>query len=457
MGFQWKTDNNNDTQRALWTLDGGIDTSKHPQFITTNQTSDESGVTISGQVSVRGRKPRSLVGPVVAVGVPQLLGFYQRQWLIRAIGGAIQRWDGNNWITVLSGLDPIAPITMTSFEYGGKPASLFTNGIDPPVYFDGSVIGELNIANAPKGKYIMTDTVRVFIAKGDILNFSARLAANDWTTTKNSGFIQIFTPQGGDITGLVRALGMRLVFKKDYMGELHGNNLQEYQVIDVSNQVGCYANSTLQEVQGILFWLGYKQIYAFSGGQPVPIGEPIVKFLETIDWSNPSCFATTDGENYLLGLGNVMLSYSPKFKIWRVNRTAELNSYGLLFNNDWYTMTNTGTVYKEEQAGSRLPMTLVSPAFTEGNPEAWKEYYEIHIQAKIYSGTLEIYVSPSSDGNDWVLVDTVMPTLSTVDNPVIVPLDSVPLCHWLRLKLVTTGDSEILSVERYYNLLPADH
>lgn len=461
MGAQWSGSDDTDTLRAVWTFEGGVDTSRHPQFLKNTQTSKESGVITFEELAVRGRLSRVIVG-ATASSTPLLLGVYQHQYLIRALAGTVQYWNGTTWANIITGLDATARITLTNFEFSGEDAIIITNGVDAPKYWNGTTSGDINTANAPKGKFIINDTVRVFIAKGDILHFCARLAVNDWTTAKNSGFIQIYTANGGDITGLTRFGGTRIIFKLDYMAELHGNNLQEFGVVDISNQVGCYSHETIQEVQGILFWLGYKQVYAFSGGLPVPIGDPVRSYVDALNWSadvRTQAFATTDGDNYLLGLGDSLLSYSPKHKMWRVNRTGQINKLGANLNNTWYTMDQNGSVYSENGL-TRENMVIYSPAFTEGNPEMWKEYYELHVQLRFHSGSIEIWASPFAEGeSSFMLIDTIsnLTGLVSFDTPHIIPLDTFPLCHWFRLKIVVNGDAELLSVERFFNLLPADH
>lgn len=461
MGVQWNSDPQTDEQRAVWTLEGGVDTSTHPQFLSAKNTSDEDGVFPSTMASIRTRKNRSQLGTTVNL-VPQGFGSYQNQYLLRVVTGKVQKWTGTAWTDIITGLDPVAQVFMTHFEFGGKPVTVFTNGVDTPRVWDDTTVTLL--PQAPIGQYIMTDTVRVFIAKKDVLNFSARLKVDDWTKVKDSGFIEIFTTNGGDLTGLVRFQGTRLVFKKNYSGQLFGSNLSEYAVVDISNQIGCYSGNTVVEVQGAVFWLSFEQVYAFSGGIPTPVGDPIKKWLEKVNWTKAHlCFATTDGENYMLGLNDstsdyptVILSYSIKFKSWRVNRVNQTNSYGMILNNLWYTMDDKGNVFAEE-SGAGTTMTIISPAFTEGSPEMWKEYFELHIQATLYSGNLQVYCSPSSEGNDFVLMDTIASTTITTDTAHIIPLDTFPLSHWFRIKLVATGDAEIYSVERFFNLLPADH
>jgi len=347
---------------------------------------------------------------------------------------------------------------------------LLTNGTDNVKQWNGSTLSDLNATDAPKGKYITSDTLRVWIAKDDILYYSAFLDETDWTTAENSGFVQYYTPNGGDITGLKTFLGDVFIFKKNAFAQIMGDNYYDYTLVEISNDIGCVSHKTIVEVGDLLFWLGQNDVYGFSGGRPSPIGEPIRQYLNDINVTHASkCFGGTDGIRYYLGLvteantePNILLSYDPRYQIWRVSSLDDNFRYSANINNEWYVGNSTGQTYKMKQTYTGSSFEIVSKPLDEGIPEAEKEYYELHLQGYIPTdSTLSVYVSTRDrdlgDGSDWTLIDTLSTSTLSQNEDIIIPLDTVPITYWFRYKLVATGEVEIYNVQRYLRILPVQH
>lgn len=473
MGAIWTTDTETDRLKSVWSFAGGYNSLVPSVSISKEQSSDEEGWSSDRHPAIHTRRGRVRISneAVRTSGVGQLLANYQHTHLVRAVDGVVQRYDPttNAWVNMITGMNATAIMDSVNFEVDGFPALIVVNDIDPPKYWYPTGTG--NLGGSPQaGRFITSDTVRVWLTEKDVMHFSARLNAEDWTTTKNSGFIQAFTLLGGGATGLTRYGGRTIIFKKDYMGEIHGTNYFEFGLMDVSNQIGCLSHISIAEVKGVLFWLGFKQVYVHQGGVPEPIGNQIKHFLDRVNWSKADrCFGgITDNDEYALGLvldnddyPSIILCFDLKTNIWRVNRKAQINSRSLLFGNQWYLMDRFGNVYKTEgyaENSQPIQSYIISPPFSEGMPEAEKEYFEMHVQGKLSANSsISIYASTTVDGNDFVLIDTVEGDAQTISTNHIIPLDTVNLCNWLRIKLVAMGEVEIYSVELYYNLLPVQH
>lgn len=396
-----------------------------------------------------------------------LLTSYGTKHLFRAVGASLEYDNLGTWTNVAN-LNVGTDMDATNFNN----KLLITNGSDPVKVWDGTAISDLS-ANAPTGKYITNDTIRVWIAKGDILYYSAFLNETDWTTPENSGSVQYYTPSGGDITGLTNFANHICVFKRNSFAEIFGTNYYNFRLVENSNQIGCVAYKTLQEVQDTLFWLGETDVYRYQGGKPIPIGQPIRKYLDAINKPLAyKCMAATDGVKYYLGLVtgtgndvNVWLFYDTRYNIWGVSSLNDRYTYATLFNNEWYTGDETGQVYKMSGTtdnGTAISYSVSSKAFDEGIPEAEKEYYELHIQAYLPTGsTMTVAVSTRDrdlgDGFDFTDIFTATSDSVAQGMNIIVPLDTVPITKWFRYKIYGTGEVEIHNVERYFRVHPVQH
>lgn len=452
-------------QSEIITFEGGHNVGAPPVSIGKNQSMEEWGWDItSAHPSLHTRRNRKLIGGSGSANPPRLLTDFQGT-LIRAMGGALQRLNGSSWTNITTGLAD-TDWDYTHFEVSGDPAIILTNGTDPVKYWKGGSSSLANLSNdAPKGKFITNDTIRVWIAQGDVLHYSAFLSASDWTTPKNSGSVQYFTPRGGDITALTRFADRIIVFKSDAMSELHGTNYFEFRLMDVSNDIGCLNYKTVREVQGLLYWLGPgPDVYVYTGGIPRSIGNSIRKYLEGID-DVSACYAGTDGLNYFLGLKTLgdtyLLVYSPKHQIWRVFGKSLNYAHSHLMGNRWF-LAEPGKVYEYILSGqgddppSEIKAEYVTKPFDAGMPQAEKEFYEAHLQGLLSPGSsVELYISRSNGpADDFELIDQITVNSEYHSQGFLIPLDRVPLCRWIRFKIKVVGYVQLYQMQVYYDILP---
>lgn len=448
---------------------GGINNGNPAQMIGDNQSTDEYGWDTDQIPALHTRKGRTPYGTSGAAQT-NLLTNFNTTHLIRAVGTALQYNNtGTTW-TAITGTFTDADWDATNFEIT-VPVLLLTNGTDDVKLWNGSVLSNLNAGVAPKGKYITNDTVRVWIAKADILYFSKFLDGTNWTAAEDSGSVQYYTANGGDITGLRNFSGDKYLWKADCFAVVQGTNYFNFRLREISNQIGCVSFKTVQEVQALgssaLFWLGQNDVYMFSGGLPVPIGQNVRAILDSINtaqWSK--CFAATDGLKYYLGLvtgsntqPDTLLIYDPRYRIWRVRSLNDNFRYSANLNNVLYIGDSAGQTFKMNQGtsdnGTAITWMITSKAFDEGIPEAEKEYSALHIQCYLPAGsTMNVYASTDDRGSNFTLIDTITGSSVAQNSNIIVPFDTVNITNWLRYKLIGTGEASIYNVERIAHIQP---
>lgn len=458
---QWRTSTFQTDKRMTNDFKGGLNAGAPAVQIGDNQTTDEYGWETDQFPAIHTRHGRSAYG-LTGGAQTNLLTNYGTSYLVRAVGSKLQyNSSGTTWTDILG---TFADTDWDATNFNGK--LLLTNGTDPVKSWDGATLSDLS-ANAPKGRYITNDNVRVWMAKDDILHYSGFQAQSDWVSAENSGNVEYYTPNGGDITGLRNFYGDKYVWKLDSFAVVQGTNYFNFRLREISNDIGCVSFKTIQEVGDSLFWLGRSDVYAFRGGVPQPIGQNIREYLDDVDiqyWGH--CFAGTDGIKYYLGLvthgntqPNIILVFDPRHNIWRVYSLGEKFRYSTLFNKVWFMGNDVGFTLKMNDGstdqGATINWMVTSKAFDEGIPEAEKEYFELHIQAFLApDASVRVYIATDDRSDSFTLLDTHTTSNVAQNQNIIVPLDSVPITHYMRYKLEGTGEVSIYSVQRYFRLHP---
>jgi hypothetical protein len=459
---QWRALPANLDKRAMNNFEGGLNVGRPSFELKGDMSTDEVGFSTDEFPALLTRKGRTTYGTSGAA-VTRLLTNYAQTHLFRAVGGKLQYHNGTDWTDIATLTD--ADWDATNFNN----KLLITNGTDNVKQWNGTTLSDLS-ASAPKGKYITNDTVRVWIAKDDVLYFSGFLAESDWTSAENSGSVQYYTPNGGSITGLKNFANHICIWKKDSFAEIFGTNYYNFRLIENSNDIGCVSFKTIQEVGDTLFWLGQNDVYAYKGGRPIPVGQRVRKYLNDINQTYiDKCFGGTDGLRYYLGLvtgantePDTLLIYDPRYDIWRVRSLNENFRYSAQFNNLWYIGDSAGQTWKMNDGttdnGTAISWSVTSKPFDEGLPDTEKEYYEMHIQAYLPTGsTLTVSVSTDDRGTTFTPVYTATTDDMAQNMNIIIPLDTVPITEWFRYKLSGTGPVTIYKVTRYFRVQPTQH
>ncbi len=458
----------NSKKRGESNFSGGINTEQLTMEVGDTESTDEYGFDTDNYPSLTTRKGKTSYGASGGAQTRMMAGFGNSQ-LLRAVGGTIQRDNGGAWTTIGTLSD--AYVDTANFEVDGAPALILVNGVDAPRFWNGSTLGTLG-GTPPVGSYITADPSRVFIAKGDVLYFCKFQDPEDWSAAENSGEVQYYTFAGGDITALYGYKDIKYLFKRDSMAGLYGVSYYDYKIVEISNSIGCVSNRTVQEVNGRLLFLGQNDVYQFTQGNPVAIGGKIRAYLNRINQSQiAKCNAFTDEHRYYLNLvidgatePNIRLVFDTRYNIWRVCALGESFRAGVQFNNVLYVGNAAGQTYKVNTGttddGAAIPWSVTSKAFDEGIGEAEKEYRELHIQGNFPSdSTLNISVSMADRGESFTPIsyNPLSTATASLNKNLIIPLDTIPLTHWMRYRVSGTGSVSIYDLQRYFKVCRVQH
>lgn len=450
-------------------FEGGLNTGLPSFDVKDDQYIEGSGWDTFSHPALGTRKPRTAYG-ASGEAITYLLTNFGNTHLFRAVGSKLQYDNAGTWTDISSGFNAI-DWDSTNFDIGGA-ALIVTNGTDNVKYWDGSTLADLNATDAPKGKYIASDNRRVYIAVGDVVNYCAFQDAQDWTTALNSGAVQYYTSNGGDITAMKAYNGQVVIFKKDAMALIFhtGDSRATHRLVEQSNDVGCVSFKTLHEVGPYLMWLGFDDVYIYSpGAYPTRIGQPIRDYIADINQTHiDKCFGGTDGTRYFLGLvtgantdPNVLLIYDPRRdrKVWHVQSLVSNFRYAGQINNQLYIGDNGGQTYKINDGSdySNVDFTVTTKDFDEGMPEAQKEYYELHLQIYAPTGTTLTVEASTDQGGTYTSIGNVSTESKDQNVNIIVPLDTVDLTNWIRFRLSGSGEFTLYNIQRYFRIQPIQH
>lgn len=270
-----------------------------------------------------------------------------------AIAGEYIKLPDGKWYKISS----IASNTSLTIErtYQGSTLSGQSYVISPW----GEVQGKLNSSTGPAGlvrptgSFIENHINRVWVLQGNSLYFSALDTTiteenfNDFDTSNNAG--QINVPAGsGDIgTALYSINGNLYVFQRNAIWVVLGSSPANFELRNISNEVGLMSKRTLIEYDTYLLFYSGKDIYIFDGTNLKNLTADTINSLIDSFANKTSPVATLWGSKYVL-------SYTPSGE--SVNSEAIFydivkNKFGKLegiYSSAWSVWrggTDTGQVY----------------------------------------------------------------------------------------------------------------
>lgn len=227
-----------------------------------------------------------------------------------AVAGEYIKLPDGKWYKIIS----IASNTSLTIEtnYQGSTVSGQTYKISAW----GEVQGKLNSASLPAVLVTPTPTFienhinRIWTLEGNIMCFSVLDTSvtgenfNDWDTSNNAGQINLTGGKNTDTTGLVSFNGSLYAFQRRAIWRLQGNAPANFEVENVSNEIGLVHKKTLIEWNGLLIFLSDQGVIAFDGTNLRNISKDKVNVLIK-SWANKTSATAVLWDN------KYVLNYTP--------------------------------------------------------------------------------------------------------------------------------------------------
>ena len=257
-------------------------------------------------------------------------------------------WSSTSWVDITTTLSN-SPGKFIDFAVGTNLYTLYFNSTQ--MYGWSGTSTRFVLTNAPATDKVATHKGRIYAVGSKVLYYSALNKSTDWTTADDAGNITV-TNSKGDLTAIKEYADHIITWSEYSMHELYGTGPTNYTLVDISNNIGCVSDRSVQEVKGRLFWLDYEGVYQYTGGEPKKISQKVDSFIKNINWTyKTKISAGTYGDKYYLSIpysssatdNNLILVYDVYRDVW-VTETGAFDSFVTVGNN-LYGMDTTGGIY----------------------------------------------------------------------------------------------------------------
>lgn len=226
-------------------------------------------------------------------------------------------WDTGTsaWVAVTtSGSPTMVGVNKIRFHRYNWSADevILVDGVNPAATYDGTTYTQITHANAPTNpKYVTTFKSHMFMAGASAslnsLYFSAPLDETDFSVANGAGEINV----GFDIVQIKTFRDELYIFGTNNIKKLVGNSVADFQLQQVTNDLGCIASDSVVELGGDLLFIGPDGLRPVSGTDR--IGDVN---LETISKNVQSIFNDIVLNQDLDGLSSVIIRQKSQFRMF---------------------------------------------------------------------------------------------------------------------------------------------
>jgi len=217
-------------------------------------------------------------------------------------------WDASttSWTEVTTSGSPtmvgVEKVRFLKYNWSG-PKVLLTDGVNPAATYDGTTYTQITDSNAPNSpKFAASFSKHMFLA-GDPtdnynLYFSAPLDETDYDPANGAGVINVGFP----IVQIKAFRDQLYIFGTTNIKRLEGNNISDFILREVTDDLGCMASDSVVEIAGDLLFLSQDGLRPISGTNK--IGDVN---LETMSKNIQSIFTDVVFDIDLSGLSSVVI------------------------------------------------------------------------------------------------------------------------------------------------------
>jgi len=346
------------------------------------------------------------------------------------------------WVAVTTSGSPtmtgVSKVRFTNYNFG-SPKVILTDGINPAATYDGSTYTQITHADAPTDpKYSAVFQNHMFLAgdpaENTNLYFSAPYAETDYSAANGAGVINAGFP----IVAIKTFRDALYVFGSNNIRKLVGNNISNFVLETVTDDLGCLATDSVIEIGGDLLFLSQDGLRPVSGTDK--IGDVN---LETVSKDIQSIFTDIVFDIDLETLNAVVIRQKTQFRYFfgaadsqgiiggfrqtpnglqfeysqMLGISATASASGYIGQNEFVIHgTSDGKVHRQEQGndfdGENIFSVFQTPFLHMQDPEQRKIFYTIATYLRS-EGDNEIIMSVVYDYEDPDSLNPTNFTLST--------------------------------------------
>ena len=350
----------------------------------------------------------------------------------------LHKWNNSSsaWDAVTTAGSPtmvgVTKVRFSRYNFG-SPKVILTDGINPAATYDGTTYTQITHADAPTDpKFSAVFQNHMFLAgdpaENTNLYFSAPYAETDFSAANGSGVINVGFP----VVAIKTFRDALYIFGSNNIRKLVGNNISNFVLETVTDDLGCLATDSVIEIGGDLLFLSQDGLRPISG--TAKIGDVN---LETVSKDIQSIFTDIIFDIDLEGLNAVVIRQKTQFRYFfagsdtqgiiggfrqtpnglqfeysqMLGITATCAASGYIGQTEIVIHgTSAGKVQQQEQgnnfAGDPIFSIFQTPFFHMQDPEQRKIFYNVATYLRS-EGDNTIVMSAVYDYED---VDTLNPT-----------------------------------------------
>tara|TARA_R100000231_G_scaffold139352_1_gene120300 strand:+ start:839 stop:2725 length:1887 start_codon:yes stop_codon:yes gene_type:complete len=414
--------------------------SEQPRQVTFFGTGDESGktFTITGTDFLGAAQTEEVTGPNnTTVSSTKYFNTITQIAVSAGTAAAIEVGSGTGLFrTSNPTMSGVTKVRFTKYNFG-SPKVILTDGINPAAIYDGTTYRQILDSIAPTDpKFSAIFKNHLFLA-GDPaedtnLYFSAPLAETDFSAANGSGVINVGFP----IVAIKPFRDALYIFGSNNIRKLVGNNIANFVLETVTDDLGCLATDSVIEIGGDLLFLSQDGLRPVSGTDK--IGDVN---LETVSKDIQSIFTDIVFDIDLDTLNAVVIRQKTQFRYFfgaadsqgviggfrqtpnglqfeysqMLGITATCADSGYIGQNEFVLHgDSSGKVHRQEQgnsfSGTEIFSLFQTPFFHMQDPEQRKVFYSVATYMRS-EGDNELVMSAVYDYDD---VDVLSPSNFTL-------------------------------------------
>ena len=319
--------------------------------------------------------------------------------------------SGAGWTSLATASSLGGRINSVSYNFSGSNNVFFVDGVNTPAIYNGTT----NALTFPSlgSDLIGTERVAVFknsvfCSKGSLLYFSAPFLDNDFSAASGGGVINV----GQNIIGMIVFRDQLIIFTKNKIRRLVGSSVADFQLVPITDDIGCLHGETIQEVGGDIMFMaadGFRLLSATErigdfglGVASSPINKDAINFLNSTEVftslvirekAQYRVFAYSPSVNIDISKGLIGTQFSDQgstninwatlsgFKVYSADSRYVTGGEFIVFAND------TGYVYRMEfgatRDGSTIDAKYRSPFMPIDDPQVRKTFYKLSLFTEV--------------------------------------------------------------------------
>lgn len=224
-------------------------------------------------------------------------------------------WDTatSAWVAITTSGSPtmtgVSKVRFAKYNWG-SPKVILTDGVNPAATYDGTTYTQITHADAPDDpKFAHVFKNHMFLA-GDPnedtnLYFSAPYDETDFAPANGAGVINVGFP----VVAIKSFRDILYIFGTNNIRKLVGNNVSDFVLQEVTDDLGCMASDSVIEIGGDLLFLSQDGLRPISGTDK--IGDVN---LETVSKDIQSIFTDIVFDIDLEGINAVVIRQKTQFR-----------------------------------------------------------------------------------------------------------------------------------------------